>query len=249
MYIIDPLVIGSQSNRIPTSITYAVSANTSQVGMEIRPMIWEYNEDSLFTTPGSIDRAFDKVVASSLVPYTIQTSNIGQLMTLSLDTGSGFLNGLTTGQYIVGWEVTNTNGGSYFEVQEDVSLKQFQDDVTCFINLAHNPGWGWVNANPVIRLNFGNLPIASNVKKNPNSTTTFNVIPNPNNGEFSLTITSTEKVTYDLNIRNVLGQVIHTDNITVSGTIVEQMDLTQFEKGVYFVSLENGAERLLKKLI
>jgi hypothetical protein len=27
------------------------------------------------------------------------------------------------------------------------------------------------------------------------------------------------------------------------------MDLTQFNKGVYFVTLENGAEKLLKKVV
>ena len=47
----------------------------------------------------------------------------------------------------------------------------------------------------------------------------------------------------------MLGQEVYTDIINVNGTYRQQMDLTQFEKGVYFVSLENGAEKILKKVV
>ena len=76
-----------------------------------------------------------------------------------------------------------------------------------------------------------------------------NIAPNPNNGLFTMTVTSTEVVTYNVNVRNMLGQEVYTDLITVNGTVRQQMDLTQFEKGVYFVSLENGAEKILKKVV
>lgn len=246
MYIIESRTGGNQLTKVPTSITYAVSTDASQVGVEISPTIWEYDEDSLAS--GGIAAAFGNVVASSFVPYTITAANIGNLITLPLDNGSGVFNGLDTGQYIVGWTVVNTNGGNNFEVQEDASSGQFQDEVTCFLDLAHAPGWGWVDANPVIRLNFRDLPVGLN-KIKETSNALFKVVPNPNNGEFQLTITSSEKSTYNLNVRNVVGQAVYKRSLTVNGTVTEQMDLTQFEKGVYFVSLENETEKLLKKVI
>lgn len=247
MYIVESATGSNQITKIPTSITYAVSTDATQVGVEITPSIWEYDEDSLGS--GGIAAAFGNVVASSFVPYTITAADIGNLLTLPLDNGSGVFSGLDSGQYVVGWTVVNTNGGNNFEVQADASSGQFQDDVTCFIDLAHSPGWGWVDANPVIRVNFANLPQPTSVGNVTTSNASFSVVPNPNNGEFQIRVSSTEKVTYDLNVRNVLGQAVYTDNITVNGSVTEQMDLTQFEKGVYFVSLENGTERLLKKVV
>ncbi|MBL4708783.1 MAG: T9SS type A sorting domain-containing protein [Flavobacteriales bacterium] len=242
MYIVESST-GNGPTKAPTSITYAVSTDVSQVGVQITPTIWAYDEDS-----ASIASAFGNVVASAFIPHTITAANIGNLLTLAFDNGIAVMNGLDSGQYVCGWVVVDHNGGNNFEVQEDASSGQFQDNVTCFVNLAHDPGWGWVDANPVIRLNFGLLTTGLN-DGNKTSNAALELAPNPTNGEFTLTITSTEKVTYDLNIRNVLGQIIHTDNITVNGTITKQMDLTQFEKGVYFVSLENGKERLLKKVV
>ncbi|MBL4708781.1 MAG: T9SS type A sorting domain-containing protein [Flavobacteriales bacterium] len=244
MYIVESGTGGTQLTKKPTSITYAVSTDLDQIGVEITPTIWSYNEDS-----STIALAFGAVQASSFIPYTITAADIGNLLTLPFDNGPGFMNGLDSGQIVGGWVVTNTNGGFNFEVQADASSGQFQDDVTCFIDLAHSPGWGWVDANPVIRINFADLPQPTGVRNVSTSNATFTVVPNPNNGEFKLTISSTEKVTYTLNVRNVLGQAVYTDNITVNGTVTEQMDLTQFEKGVYFVSLENGTERILKKVV
>ena len=241
---------GNSANTAPTSITFAVSTDPLNIGVEIVPKVWSYNEDSLFTATGSIAAAFaGGEVASSFIPYTILSTDTNTLLTLPLDNGSAFFGGLDSGQYVVGWEVTNTNGGNSFEVQADASSGQFQDNVTCFIDLAHQPGWGWVDANPVIRLNMAGLPVPSAISNATNSTTEFTIAPNPNNGLFTMTVTSKAVVTYNVNVRNMLGQEVYTDIITVNGTATEQMDLTQFEKGVYFVSLENGAEKILKKVV
>ena len=64
-----------------------------------------------------------------------------------------------------------------------------------------------------------------------------------------MTVSSTEVVTYNVNVRNMLGQEVYTDIINVNGTYRQKMDLTQFEKGVYFVSLENGSEKILKNVV
>ena len=250
MYVVESR-IGNGVHTIPTSITYAVSTDPTNIGVEIVPKIWVYREDSLFApASGTLAAAFaGGEVASSFIPYTITAADTNTLLTLPLDNGTAVFSGLDSGQYVVGWEVTNTNGGNSFEVQNDASSGQFQDRVTCFLDFGHSPGWGWVLQNPVIRLNMKNLPIPTGLSATANSSTEFKIAPNPNNGLFTMTISSTEVVTYNMNVRNMLGQEVYTDIINVNGTVVQQMDLTQFEKGVYFVTLENGAEKLLKKVV
>ena len=249
MYVVESRTGNGGPGKVPTSITFAVSDDPLNIGVEIVPKIWSYNEDSLFTATGSIAAAFaGGEVASSFIPYTILSTDTNTLLTLALDNGSAVMNGLDSGQYVVGWEVTNTNGGNSFEVQADASSGVFQDNVTCFIDLAHQPGWGWVDVNPVIRLNIG-LPSPSGLNNVAGPSAVFSIAPNPNNGLFTMTVTSAEALTYQVNVRNMLGQQVYTDLITVNGTVTEQMDLTQFEKGVYFVSLENGTEKILKKVV
>ena len=251
MYVVESRTGNGGTTKIPSSITFAVSDDPAQIGVEIVPKIWSYVEDSLFApATGGIAGAFaGGEVASSFIPYTVLSSDTNTLLTLPLDNGTAVFSGLDSGQYVVGWEVTNTNGGNSFEVQVDASSGQFQDDVTCFIDLAHSPGWGWVDANPVIRLNMKDLPLSTGLSNATNSSTEFNIAPNPNNGLFTMTVSSTETITYNMNVRNMLGQEVYTDFISVNGTVTKQMDLTQFEKGVYFVSLENGAEKILKKVV
>ena len=250
MYVIESRTGNGGAVNQPTSITFAVSDDPLNIGVEIVPKIWSYNEDSLFTATGSIAAAFaGGEVASTFIPYTILSSDTNSLLTIPLDNGTAVFNGLDSGQYVVGWEVTNTNGGNSFEVQADASSGAFQDNVTCFIDLAHSPGWGWVDVNPIIRLNLANTPLHSGLSGTTYSSTELSIAPNPNNGIFTMTVTSKETVTYNVNVRNILGQQVYADIITVKGTVTEQMDLSQFEKGIYFISLENGTEKILKKVV
>jgi hypothetical protein len=187
-------------------------------------------------------------VASSLIPYTILSADTNTLLTLLLDNGPAVFNGLDSGQYVVGWEVTNTNGGNSFEVYEDASSGRFQSPATCFIDLAHQPGWGWVDANPVIRLNMGNL-LYTSLRSEADSNMNISVQPNPSNGEFSLTFQTNEKTTFQLTIRNTIGQLVHSEKIIFQGINTKQFNFSDLEKGVYYISLQNESENRVETVI
>ncbi|MEQ8625440.1 MAG: T9SS type A sorting domain-containing protein [Vicingaceae bacterium] len=244
---------GNGVDNIPTSVSFAVSTDTRNTGVEIVPKIWEYNEDSLFINGAnfSIDRAFIREVASSFSTYTVAAGDLGNFISLPLTTGPAMTGGLDSGQYAVGWEVTNLPTGSTFEVQNDGSSAPFQVPVATFLYLAHAPaaGWGWVQGNPAIRLNMGNLPLSTGVKSTGVASAAFEVSPNPSNGEFKLTITSEAQANYNLNVRNMLGQLVYSTQVQVNGTKIERMNLSNLDKGVYFVTLENDSEKLLKKVV
>ena len=233
----------------PTSITYAVSDDPNNIGVIISPKIWKYEEDSLLTA-GTINAAFaGGEVASSFIPYTIQASDTNALLTLPFDNGSAVFNGLDSGQYVVGWEVINTNGGNSFEVQEDASSSQFQKDVTCFINFGHASGWGWVDANPIIRVNFGNIPMPG-LNTNINSSAELSISPNPNNGLFVLTASSvSHEATYIMELKNNLGQVAYKKELQVLGAFSKTFDFSYLNKGVYFITLTNKEQQVSKKII
>ncbi|MFT6199114.1 MAG: hypothetical protein ACJAQ2_000886 [Vicingaceae bacterium] len=249
MYIVESRTGNGGLIKVPTSITFAVSSDPANIGVEIVPKIWSYNEDSLFTATGSIAAAFSGgEVASSFIPYTILSADTNTLLTLLLDNGPAVFNGLDSGQYVVGWEVTNTNGGNSFEVYEDASSGRFQPPATCFIDLAHQPGWGWVDANPVIRLNMGNL-LYTSLRSEADSNMNISVQPNPSNGEFSLTFQTNEKTTFQLTIRNTIGQLVHSEKIIFQGINTKQFNFSDLEKGVYYISLQNESENRVETVI
>ena len=237
------------SQMIPTSISYFVNGNTRNIGVEIIPKIWRWDEDS-----ASVNSAFVGEVASSFIPYVVAASDTNSVLTLGLDNGSAVSNGLDSGQYVVGWEVTSIAGNTTFEVYNDASTAALQKNVTAFLYLGHAPasGWGWVDVNPAIRLNMGNLPTQSTVGISDIAAvnkTQFYVGPNPNNGIFEVRIQNKQANTYNMNVRNMLGQSVYFDVVGVNGQQIVNMDLSSVDKGVYFVTLENSNERLVKKVV
>ena len=96
---------------------------------------------------------------------------------------------------------------------------------------------------------FGDMLTTVGIDETVEENVTFEVAPNPNNGQFSLTIASNLNVDYNLNVRNMLGQVVLTDQVSVNNQKTIQIDLSNYEKGVYFVTLENDNERKVKKVV
>lgn len=242
---------GNGTHLIPTSITFGISDDSVNIGAEIVPRIWEFYEDSLFSsTVTTLDQAVGPQVAGRFLPRVLTAADLNSFVTLSLDNGTAVTNGLTSGmQYIVGFEVTGINGGSNCALRNDFTSSLLQPDFNSFINLAHAPFWGTVNDNPVIRLNMGNLPLSTGVNQVDRSKAVFSVLPNPNNGEFSLNILAIDATNYTLNVRNMLGQPVHTEVLSINGELNKQLDLQGVEKGIYFVSLENDTEKIVKKII
>ncbi len=242
---------GNGAHLIPTSITFGISDDSVNIGAQIIPIIREFYEDSLFSsTVTSLDQAVGPVVASSFVPIQLTAADLDNFLTLPLDNGTALTSGLTSGmQYIVGFEVTGINNNSNCELRNDFTSSLLQPAFNSFINLAHDPGWGTINDNPVIRLNMGNLPLSTGINQASRSKAIFEVSPNPNNGLFNLNILAIEANSYTLNVRNMIGQQVHTELISINGELNKQLDLQNVEKGIYFVSLENENEKIVRKII
>lgn len=90
----------------PTSVSFYILNDTSNVGAEIGPRIWKASVTNKINV--------GQEVASSLIPFTITNAHLGQIVVIPLDNGTGVFNGLTSGKYIVGSESTllNPNGKS-----------------------------------------------------------------------------------------------------------------------------------------
>ena len=65
------------------------------------------------------------------------------------------------------------------------------------------------------------------------------IYPNPSNGIFNLEINNAETIQYSIKVFDVLGSVIYQNQINGSHNINQQIDLSTYAKGIYFLSVES----------
>ncbi len=75
----------------------------------------------------------------------------------------------------------------------------------------------------------------------------FKVVPNPSNGVFTL-LSLLSNVNYDINVTNALGQVIMSKK-GINGAAANDINLTEYNNGVYFVNITSDNKTVTKKLI
>jgi hypothetical protein len=80
--------------------------------------------------------------------------------------------------------------------------------------------------------------------------THFTIYPNPSTGKFTLVFTSTEIMKYKVELRNVLGQVVFTEEINdFAGLYTKDFDITEYSKGEYFLVITDSKKHKMEKLI
>ncbi|MDA7794240.1 T9SS type A sorting domain-containing protein [Flavobacteriales bacterium] len=102
------------------------------------------------------------------------------------------------------------------------------------------PGdWLYTTTSACIRLNFDPNATGINVGINENERfAKVNVFPNPNTGKFTVNIHTEKATDITLNITNVLGQSVYSENLSNVSSLRKEVNLNAFEKGLYFINVE-----------
>jgi hypothetical protein len=91
---------------------------------------------------------------------------------------------------------------------------------------------------------------SSNVQEQLNSlTNNISILPNPSSGHVQLVFTLTKEETIDITITNALGQVMNKGQYGNVSSNVFDLDLSSYANGVYFVNLNNGKEKTVKRIV
>ena len=77
----------------------------------------------------------------------------------------------------------------------------------------------------------------------------FIVYPNPTTGEIFMDIGNNPDSKFTITIATFTGQTIYSKKINFSSNITKRLDLSRYEDGVYFLSLFNVNQNLVKKII
>ncbi len=78
----------------------------------------------------------------------------------------------------------------------------------------------------------------------------LNTYPNPSNGNFTLVYNSIENSENKLELRNVIGQLLYTEDLNdFYGTYTKNFNITEYGKGEYFLTITNSKNQKIEKII
>lgn len=93
---------------------------------------------------------------------------------------------------------------------------------------------------PMIRMNFDPSLVGVDELK---AKVKFNVFPNPSNGVFNINLSSNDNV--NLTVKNIVGQTVVSETVTVSGNTNHKISLTDYSKGIYFLTVGTETVKLI----
>jgi len=217
-----------------TSISFHVNTS-SAFGHDVKVELYDID-----------DAAFDPILLGESDDYQLQASDIDSWVTLKLlnpfpvTAGTAYLaavkGSISLQDTTLISSSSNENSSSWIQDNCDAT-----DPAS-----THVAGdWRGIGADGLlIRMNLGNVFVASPSGINNIKQSQFNLYPNPTDGIFVIELDENSK--YDLTVNNVLGQIVYSASINEMKTTI---DLSAFDKGVYTVELKDENKIYTEKLI
>jgi len=77
----------------------------------------------------------------------------------------------------------------------------------------------------------------------------INAYPNPTTGKLQVQLDMPGEADYRISLTDVLGQTVYNGKLHVNGSDVQTIDLSGYNKGIYFLAIEGPNSRGVKKII
>ena len=77
----------------------------------------------------------------------------------------------------------------------------------------------------------------------------LSVYPNPTNGIFTIDLKNTISDNYSITVSNVLGKEVYVSSNFVNRSFNKTIDLSEFGKGVYLLTIRNSETSITEKII
>jgi len=238
--------------------TYASGSYNQGMGFEVGNIFDIFGADQLSaidvylhpnTNPGtemfvklySIDPTTgDFVFVDESSPYVVTGNDIDALVTLPLSGGAVALN---AGEPYLVVAYSNGDGGATDDLV--VGTAGVSATQTSFYYDMTNTTWYYTTSTPMVRMNFSNASISEN-----NTINTFNVSPNPANGNATIALTGNSGAEVAISIVDLTGKEVYNTALSaLNGSATISVDTQKFGNGLYMVTVSSNGSAVTKKLV
>ena len=226
----DAVTFTDQTSPIPTSWNWQFASGTPSASTQQNPSV-VYNTAGTFSVSLKVSNinGSDSITKNSLI--TINPSPSIPTITQSGSVLTCTTSGVTYQWYLNGHILNGAVNQSYTVTANGhytvIVTNSFGCSATSAIDTIINAG------------------IQENITQN-----SFNVYPNPSNGNFTLNFTVNKIDNYTIEIHNVVGQIVYKEFLgNFSGTYSKQINVSNFGKGIYMLSLINSKNQGVKKIV
>ncbi|MBE50859.1 MAG: hypothetical protein CMP51_04125 [Flavobacteriales bacterium] len=222
-----------------TSISFHVN-DQSVPGADLKVMLFEVDP---MVTP------YSPIYLAESDDYTLTTNDLDSWVTLKLDPPVTLYSGTSYVAAVQGQ--ANPIDTSLISSSSNYNSLSFIQDNGCDIG---SGGFGyWYSASKalMIRMNI-NSTVSSTEFDKSIDLDIVNIYPNPSNGVFNLELSHNDRFltdNYILKISNILGQEVYSVEIDDDESSSIEIDLSQFNKGVYFIKVSDQMDSYVEKLI
>ncbi|MEO6304141.1 MAG: T9SS type A sorting domain-containing protein, partial [Bacteroidia bacterium] len=116
-------------------------------------------------------------------------------------------------------------------------------------NTWHNLATAWTGYNTAIAILPEMQCGITAIDKNSVLDANVSIHPNPSNGLINIIATLPNSQNLEISVHNSLGQLMSTTKYSGVTSNVFNMDLNNYSNGVYFVTISNGQEKIVKRVI
>ena len=216
-----------------TSISFHVNdqsvagANIAVLLYEIDPMVTPY-------APIYLGQSDD---------YTLTQSDIDSWVTVAFSDPLDVYAGTTYIAAVQGY--ANPVDTSLISSTSNDNTLSFVQDNGCDIGSGGFGYWYTTSDIPMIRMNFNQAVLSIDEIFIGDVA----IHPNPNNGVFGLEINNALSGTYHISVSNVLGQEVYLETKNLNGNLIDQIDLSNVDKGVYLLEVNYSDSKFVEKII
>ena len=214
----------------------AYIADNSTVGAEVKAIIYEVDSTVSNANGGAI------LIAES-DDYTITAQDRGAWVDIPFVDPVNLSNGYAYEFGIVGYQhpslesYIGLSGSSMYNGEHSLF-----DELGLSSSSAGSPTWYYITSTPMVRMNFDPSSVITSVGDKLSDK--LLIYPNPSNGLINIEL---DKLNfYNISISNILAKEVYNSTISAVNT---KLDLSNFDKGLYFIELNDGENIFTKKLI
>ncbi|MEO9220067.1 MAG: T9SS type A sorting domain-containing protein [Bacteroidia bacterium] len=210
----------------------------------------------IVSSPNST-QSISNFVAIKVKYYSIANNTISADQTISAGSAPALLNGSQptggTGSYTYNWQQSSGNGMWYdiWGANQKNHQNLVLNSTTYIRRMITSPNSTFSVSNTVkITVVVYRISEVTEIAEQQSSTDILSLYPNPNNGQFTLSLNTTDNNELKITVVNVLGKEVYNQNQYFNkGENLLQIQLDKLPKGIYFVRVQNGNKQLQHKFI